>query len=659
VRSYYQATISAFLIADVNSIIGQLTVASGHDVQQLQLSAWKDQIEILKSQLKKFEGSIFFEFVIPRMGKRVDVVIILDNVVVLLEFKSGETNYKVKDIDQVWDYALDLKCFHSTSHRARLVPVLVATNAKYQSIEIIQSCQGDGVCEPVLINSDQIQNLLELSESIDQRDSHFQIQDWEKGTYLPTPTIVEAALALYSGHNVEEILRRDAEAENLASTVSTIQELIVSARTSKNKKLICFVTGVPGAGKTLVGLDIATKNIDKDSELFSVYLSGNGPLVKVLQEALTLDKVSRTKESGKKITKKDAAKEVKLFIQNIHHFRDECIEDSDNPPPEHVVIFDESQRAWNLAMTADFMQRKKGIEGFSQSEPEYLISCMDRHKDWAVIICLVGGGQEINRGEAGISEWIAAVERSFPKWNIYCSPELTKNGYISEPELCELEGKVHLRKHEHLHLATSMRSFRATRLSDMVNSIMALEFDRARLLCEEIKENYPLMLTREVEKARDWLRIQARGSQRCGLVASSKAYRLRPHAIDVRIPADPVHWFLGPKSDVRSSFYLEDIATEFQIQGLELDWVGVTWDADLRFNAGVWNHHQFVGNKWTQIKKPINQKYLENAYRVLLTRARQGMILVVPEGSDIDPTRNRMHLDPTYKLFKFLGFQEL
>jgi hypothetical protein len=657
VRWYYINTIDQFLQDDKDRIIGKLTVGSGSNVDQTQISAWEQQIIILKQELKNIKGSIFFEFSIPRMGKRVDVVLLLEKIVAVLEFKVGEKIFNSSAIDQVWDYALDLKNFHSTSHNTILIPVLIATEAQPQNIELKQSGHSDGVLKPILINCAQIQTVIDRA-AMSAEFNQLVVSEWEGGKYLPTPTIVEAALALYSGHNVEEIVRRDADAKNLAETVTSLQALITQARTLK-EKIICFVTGVPGAGKTLVGLDIATKNIDKHSDLYSVYLSGNGPLVKVLQEALAMDKASRKKPDGTKMKKGQARSEVKLFIQNVHHFRDDCLERTEDPPIEHVVIFDESQRAWNHAMTVDFMKRKKGIANFNQSEPEYLISCMDRHKDWAVIICLVGGGQEINRGEAGISEWISAVAKSFPKWALYCSTELVGDNYVSHQQYNKFKETVTIHEQEHLHLATSMRSFRATQLSDMVNWILIRDVEKAKQTYEQIKDNYPVYITRDVNKGRAWLRERARGNERYGMVVSSKAYRLRPHAIDVRIPADPVNWFLGDKNDVRSSYYMEDIATEFQIQGLELDWVCVTWDADLRYRPDAWSHHQFVGSKWNNIKAVENQRYLENAYRVLLTRARQGMVLVIPEGSEIDPTRQKNYYDPTYKYLKSIGLQEL
>lgn len=654
-RWYYGELIEQFITADKSKILGLLAKGSGYGVDQEQLRAWEEQVEILQKHLVGFSGKIFFEFIIPRMGKRVDVILVLADLVAVIEFKVGATKFASSALDQVWDYALDLKNFHQTSHNALLLPILVATQAESTSVALGHCEHGDGVLSPMVVGPGQLRELIDRALT-EGRFRFGQVSDWEAGTYLPTPTIVEAALALYGGHHVDEIVCRGAE--NLSTTVSSIQSIIQSSR-QNGRKAICFVTGVPGAGKTLVGLDVATQNIDKKSDSYSVYLSGNGPLVKVLQEALALDKVSRSKSVGERITKRDARSTVKMFIQNVHHFRDDCISNGNSPPPEHVVIFDESQRAWNLEMTSDFMKRKKGIADFNLSEPEFLISCMDRHEDWAVVVCLVGGGQEINRGEAGVEEWLAAIKRSFGHWSIYCSSQIREGMSELLDYAANSGGAREVTQLDGLHLATSMRSFRAARLSEFVNCVLARDKDSARSTLASIADRYPILITRDVEKGRAWLRRVARGNERFGMVVSSKAYRLRPHAIDVRIPPDPIHWFLADKSDVRSSYYLEDVATEFQIQGLELDWVCVTWDADLRFSAGQWSHYNFVGSKWQRVKKAENQRYLENAYRVLMTRARQGMVIVVPDGSTEDPTRDRSFYDSTYRYLKSLGIKEL
>jgi hypothetical protein len=418
------------------------------------------------------------------------------------------------------------------------------------------------------------------------------------------------------------------------------------------------VTGVPGAGKTLIGLDVANRHLDKDSATYSVFLSGNGPLVAVLCEALTRDEFARAAAKGAPIKKGEARQKVESFIQNVHHFRDDGLADT-SAPPEHVVLFDEAQRAWTLEQTTNFMARKKGLPEFNQSEPEFLISCVNRHEDWAVIVCLVGGGQEINTGEAGISEWLNAILKRFPNWEVHLSPNLTDSEYRSADSLNEVLALPATRRNPDLHLATSMRSFRAESLSKFVREVLDFEVENARLTFARLAARYPIRITRQLSTAKQWLRDQARGSERFGIVVSSRAQRLKPHAIDVRVKTDPVRWFLDGKHDTRSSYYLEDVATEFQVQGLELDWACVVWDGDLRFNDEGWSHYKFKGTRWERINKLEHQIYLKNAYRVLLTRARQGMVLVVPEGSDDDPTRSPSFYDPTFDYFKSLGLQEL
>jgi hypothetical protein len=408
-----------------------------------------------------------------------------------------------------------------------------------------------------------------------------------------------------------------------------------------------------------VGLNIATTHIDKESDLYSVFLSGNGPLVAILREALTRDKVRREKEQGKKLRKGEAMSEVKAFVQNVHNFRDECLLDPSAPPLEHVALFDEAQRAWNLEQTSNFMRRKKNKPNFNQSEPEFLISCLNRHPDWAVIVCLVGGGQEINTGEAGITEWIESLSRAFQYWNIYISSRLTDSEYGAGEILSKLTALPNVTLKDDLHPAVSMRSFRAENVSYLVKQLLDLNVEEACKTLGNVNANYPIVITRDLTKAKQWLRSRARGSERYGIVVSSQAQRLKPHAIDVKTPVDPIHWFLDGKEDVRSSYYLEDVATEFHVQGLELDWACVTWDADFRYSRNGWEHWSFCGDKWNHVHKPERQTYLKNAYRVLLTRARQGMVIVVPPGDSEDKTRNPASYDPTFEYLKNVGFEVL
>ena len=360
------------------------------------------------------------------------------------------------------------------------------------------------------------------------------------------------------------------------------------------------------------------------------------------------------RRSGRKLKKGVARSEVKMFIQNVHHYRDECLSDP-APPVDRIALFDEAQRAWDLRQTANFMRQKKNQPNFNQSEPEFLLSCIDRHPDWGVVVCLVGGGQEINKGEAGISEWIDALNRSFPDWHIHISDRLTDEEFGAGRVIDSIASRRNVHFDSRLHLSVSMRSYRAENVSNLVKQILDLDLDAAHNSLREIGDRYPIVLTRDLAQAKSWLRQKARGSERYGLVVSSQANRLKPLAIDVRLKPDPIHWFLAGKEDVRSSYYLEDVATEFDIQGLELDWVCVTWDADLRFQEDGWLHRSFRGNKWQKINKLDRQSYLKNAYRVLLTRARQGMVIVVPEGDEDDPTRLPSLYDPTFEYFNKLG----
>lgn len=653
-RHLYSDIISNFLVSSIQEIFGTLAQNSGFSDELTQKEAWLQEIKILKEILQNYQGSIFFEYSIPRMGKRIDVVVIIRNVIFILEFKVGEKEFLSSSVDQVWDYSLDLKNFHETSHSHLIAPILIATEAKDIFPVISTTSHNDNLLLPIKTNTALLGNV--ISQVLELADGEIINPDnWAEGRYSPTPTIIEAAMALYNGHAVSEISRSDASAKNLSDTSGALSQIILNAK-ANSEKVICFVTGVPGAGKTLVGLDVATRHLDKENQLTSVFLSGNGPLVAILREALTRDRVRKEKENGKKIKKGEVMSKVKVFIQNVHHFRDECLIDSSTAPFDHVAIFDEAQRAWDHTQTVNFMKRKKGIPDFAFSESEFLISCLDRHQDWAVIVCLVGGGQEINTGEAGISEWIASLNRSFPHWHIYVSNKLTDSEYAAGEALQLLETHKNVIHKEELHLSVSLRSFRAEHLSLLIKNLLDLNIIEAQRNYALVKERYPIVITRDLLKAKNWLREKARGSERYGVIVSSQAQRLKPLAIDVKSPMDPIHWFLDGKEDVRSSFYLEDVATEFHVQGLELDWSCVTWDADFRYSSKGWESYSFVGDGWNHIRKEERKLYLKNAYRVLLTRARQGMVIVVPSGDMIDSTRFPSYYDDTFEYLAQIGF---
>ena len=654
-RAWYSAPVSTFLEATPDSILGDLVRTSEFTLLTSQRDAWLEQVAILQHALTNLDGTLYLEFNIPRMGKRIDAVLVLGPAVFVIEFKVGEAGFAKSAIEQVWDYALDLKNFHEGSHAASLIPILVATAADGAPLVSYQA-DPDDVYRPILATPASLRATMD--DALRRISAPPVIaESWSNAPYKPTPTIIEAARALYAQHSVEAIARHDAGARNLHVTSQRLLDLIDEARTSGHK-ILCLVTGVPGAGKTLVGLNVATQRRDEASPTHAVFLSGNGPLVKVLLEALARDEFARQLAAGKKAVKGHIRESIKSFIQNVHHFRDEALVDP-RPPHDRVAIFDEAQRAWNAAKAADFMRRKRKRPDFKQSEPEFLISTLNRHEGWAAIVCLVGGGQEINTGEAGISAWIDAALKTFPDWHLHISSRLTDTEYAAGHVLESVRTRPNTHIDDDLHLSVSMRSFRAESVSSFVKSVLDLEEIAARDLLDSISAKYPVVLTRDLEAARSWIRSKARGSERYGLVASSKAQRLKPHAIDVRVEIDPVHWFLNHREDTRSSYYLEDAATEFQVQGLELDWTCVTWDADLRYTPGGWSYHDFRGSRWTSVRQPENQNYLRNAYRVLLTRARQGMVIFVPPGDSRDPTRDPRFYDPTFEYLRSLSLPVL
>ena len=657
-RAYYTNFINEFIKENSETIYGK--ISGKYDLNKLaiqQANAWKSQIKILKNQLSNLKGKIYFEFTIPRMGKKVDNILIVDNCIFVLEFKIGSDLYDKYAINQAFDYGLDLNNFHEGSHNKFIVPVLIADKAK--DVENVYIKSIDNLYEPIFANSNNLnhvlaQTLLKLKE-LENIDSLY----WENSIYKPTPTIIEAATALYKKHNVEEISRSDSGAENLSVTSNCISNIIDFSK-NNNKKSICFITGVPGAGKTLAGLNIANLRSNYEKEEHAVFLSGNGPLVDVLREALTRDKVKTSKENNINITKDTAKNEVKSFIQNIHHFRDEYTKDL-TAPIEKVTIFDEAQRAWTRDQASNFMKRNKGISDFNKSEPEFLIEVMDRHKTWCTIICLIGGGQEINTGEAGLEEWIRPFDEKFTNWDIYFSSKIIEDGnYIKDRNALEVLKTQNATKKDELHLSISLRSFRSAKLSDFIQEIINNDIEKSKTIFSQyIEKEYPIKITRDLKTAKNWLKNKTKGSERCGIVASSGANRLRPFGLNIKAKIDAPNWFLNDENDIRSSYFLEEVATEFDIQGLELDWICVAWDGDLFYDENKWNFRKFKGTKWQNVNNDEIIKYLLNSYRVLLTRARQGMIIYIPNGDNEDITRPNYMYDGTFEFFKAIGIAEI
>lgn len=634
-RAYYTAQVTEFVRESPQAILGALAAGHPHDLEPSQRMAWVNQIEILQKEMAlSASGWIAFEFSIPRMGRRADVIMILNGVVFVLEFKIGALGYDSSAINQAIDYCMDLKNFHAGSHDQILVPVVVATCAKSFPAQL--PLWPDNIAKPILTNGSAL--LATLTAELCRFEPQGEIDPaaWMASAYKPTPTIIEAAQALYGSHQVDEITRSGADEINLTLTTERLSKIIIATR-ENSEKAICFVTGVPGAGKTLAGLNLAVQYANRVDER-GVFLSGNDPLVEVLREALARDEFQRLKDVGQKAKIESCRSKVKSFIQNIHYFRDDNLM-SDEAPFERVVIFDESQRAWDASHLSKFMARKKGIQSFDKSEPQFLIDVFDRHLDWCAIICLVGGGQEINAGEAGLPEWLNSIQRFHPNWKVYISDHLEDAEYRWNSSPGGLLKGVQHSVEPDLHLAVSLRSFRAKRLSEFMNAVMLGDCKRARLISEDIGGAYPLYQARDLSKARRWLRESARGSERFGLIAYSGSSRLKAEGVNVHEKIDAPVWFLNDRDDVRSSFYLEDPATEFDIQGLELDWACMCWDICLRRDDSHWSHYQFRGTNWQRVSNFVRQNYLVNSYRVLLTRARQGLVIYVPMGDDEDPTR--------------------
>lgn len=696
-RYFYKAPFRRFVDSSEETIFGHISINDEGDSVSEQKYAWSEEIKVLKQVLLpwKYENAeIIFEYSIPRLGKRIDVVLLLRGIIFAIEFKAGQNTFLQVDMEQVMDYALDLKNFHLDSHHRVIVPILVATEANVTSHDLKFSVYDDHVYNPLMSNVDGLQDIINkvIEREHAQPSEECDIANWAISRYSPTPTIIEAASALYQNHSVEDITRHEAAGAALEDTTQFVLDVIQRSKLN-GEKSICFVTGVPGAGKTLVGLNVAIQqsvkeeNTPEDERNLAVYLSGNGPLVKVLTAALAKDKQKKEHEKGNKCNITDARREVSQFIQIIHRYRSNMLAKIKLPiengqleidetksishktaghgEVEHVAIFDEAQRSWDMEHLAGWLARggsrggMKKIPDFPMSEAEFLIWSLDLRKDWAVIVCLVGGGQEINTGEAGIGEWIRAVNETFPDWKVYLSKHLTDKEY-AEGNVAELvANNKNAQQVEQLHLAVSMRSFRAEKLSNFVHYILDRDIVQARELYRSFNKKYPLLLTRDLEKAKRWLEKKARGSERYGIVVSSQAYRLKPLAIDVRLQPDVEHWFLADKMDVRSSLFLEDAATEFDIQGLELDWTCLVWDGDFRYTSEGWDHKVFKGSKWNKIRQKEAQSYQINAYRVLMTRARQGMIICVPEGNPDDHTRLPEFYDGTYEYLKSVGLEEI
>lgn len=666
--AFYRALLPEFLRTSTSELAGCLSRAyaqSGFTNQKTaQTIAWVDDLERLRAVLDDLQRqqpetrlwSVLLEFPIPRKEARVDVVVLAKDTVFLLELKGGSGG--VDAARQAEQYALLLHYFHQPSDRRRIVPLVVTATGKQNTPKAqlflpIVEAPGFWIAPVRQIQWQDLGNLLTEPELA--LNQPIEPEAWDAGEYRPVPTIIDAALSLQSGLGIREIAHSRAERCDVEKLTSFVEQCIDEARQT-NTRIICFVTGVPGSGKTLVGLNLAfSRKAEQDPIHF---MSGTGPLVKVLQAALAADHCRRMS-----VPAAEGRMKAKTLIENVHVFAKYYAEENrDRAPSNHVIIFDEAQRAWD---------KKQNLAKFNRhySEPEMLLSIMERHDDWAVVIALVGGGQEINNGEAGLEEWGCALASAKKPWKVFASPEALAGGSaVAGSQLFSAvpDHGVKVQAESQLHLKVSVRSLGAATYSEWVSEVIDGNADAAQRLAA--KGDFAVMLTRSVRELRMLLKEHALGESRCGLVASSGAARLRADGFE---PDSTFHgeypwhhWYLAARTDVRSSHQLEVFATEFEIQGLELDWIGVLWGGDFLWSpaAGVWQCSKFAHKRnsaWSRMRQERHRRYRRNAYRVLLTRARQGVVIYVPTGDSDDPTQSPDAFNATAEFLLQCGVKQV
>jgi len=652
---FFKANVQDFLSLSDEQVLARLSTGyanRGYTTQYSQQTlTWERDIRLLRQALEHCVArsdaasgwGLLFEFSIPRKEKRIDIVLLVRGLIVLLEAKTGHVTADAKR--QVEEYGLLLHYFHKPSSDRRIAPILVSENSSSESPlsrSKVGVTFGTLVGPPIAqVTSSSWESLSDVLIAVEDTSSpQMSIESWDGGGYFPVPSIFNAAIALRSGLSIREIAQSEASEYEIESVRGTLQAYVDQARAGKHFA-ICFLTGVPGSGKTLVGLSLA-HSVENSSDAIH-FMSGNGPLVRVLQHLFTKESQRVGKSSAQ------ARTEAATLIENVHVFARHYTDDYEGPPSNHAVIFDEAQRAWNRAQNNKKFKR-------DYSEPDMLLRVMERHDDWAVVVALVGGGQEINDGEAGLEEWGRALLNAKKNWLIHASPEVlvggisTANHRLFPDPTAQKEVQTDLR----LHLRTSNRSLRAEKLSEWVNFVIDGDAESAASL--KIRDKFPIMVSRDLEDTRSRLRERSIGFSRSGLVGSSAATRLRAEGLE---PSSSFHseypwehWYLGDKTDVRSSFQCEVFATEFEIQGLELDWVGLCWGGDFIWDDArqTWllrTLRHGPKSKWTQIKNTEKQAYRRNAYRVLLTRARQGMVIFIPKGDSSDPTVSPAEFEAT------------
>ncbi len=658
-KSFWSGTVAELLRASVPDITGALATAQIRHFrvnEAQQLRAWEVTINMLQGALPTVPYSetwrVLLEFPMLRLGKRPDVIILIRSAILVLEIKAGSSFHTPADRRQVQDYAIDLHDFHAGSREHIIVPILVAEKATTR-LPDMPLMLGRGVTSPLDATAKTLPSLLrEISDYTNQQAGQLDADAWMRAPYRPVPTIVDAACMLYAKHNVADLRAARSDSQNLGVTTSAILNAIDWAR-RMDRRIILFVTGIPGAGKTLCGLNTI---FGADDAGRGTYLTGNPTLVHVLREALTRDAVRLGSQRG------DANRKMTSAIQALPKFRDHYVANSSEVPPERIVVVDEAQRCWSAGWPVA-KTRDKAVQ-LKHSEPAYLLATMARHAGFCAMVCLVGSGQEIHAGEGGLAEWGVALRQAARDgivWYVHAAPDLMTVS-DSRRRLGPLDN---LQSVPALHLDVSIRQIRSAAATSWVDKVLEGDATAASRIAHDAVE-FPFLLSRDLGAARTWLRIQSRGLRRSGLLASSGAARLRAEGLGAELPhmdaAAVAHWFLDRfPDDVRASDALEVVASEFSCQGLELDYVGLCWDADFIRELGrrEWRVRTFRGTKWQTPRQEEVIANQINTYRVLLTRARYETVIFVPNGSEHDPTREPAVFDDIARFLEDCGIRLL
>ena len=601
-----------------------------------QRDAWVSTARLLRTALATPEASgwtVMLEYDLLRLEKRADCVILTDRAVLVLEIKDGATVHSPADLRQAEDYALDLRDFHAGCRNLPVVPILVATAAMPAIFE--PPLIWEGVPPPIPANAATLAGTLHAIQSaIGPPAAPLDHAAWLAAPYRPVPNVLEAATMLFDRHRSAEMVSARADAANLTRTTAAVQRAIEAARAASHH-VVVFVTGIPGAGKPLCGLHIVFGSLRQDGAAF---LTGNAPLVEVLRESLA----RRAAEGGQGRGK--ARREAVTALQNVHRFLEHYVERPAEIPEARIIVFDEAQRAWDRAQATKPSQRR-GARKLTDSEPAHTLEIMARHPGWSVIVALIGNGQEINTGEAGLAEWGRVIEAS-PRWRALAAPR-TLSAPLPAQRLADVP-RPWLALDPDLDLTVPMRSVRDPQGAPWVDALLSGDHEAAARIARA-SGGVPYFVTRDLTAMRHALRHLSRGLRRAGLVASSGARRLRAEGLGVQA-ADIPHWFLDRWPDIRGSDALETYATEYDCQGLELDQVGLAWGGDLLRAPGGWLMRTLSGTRWNTVRNETDRAFTLNTYRVLLTRARYETVIWVPPGSPAghpwhDTTRSAAELD--------------